>query len=71
MTVTTDNFERNVWCRSTYSWDTYKTGTFNLELEEGENVITLSNNGGYDFNGSIPVTPRIKNVSVNAALEDN
>ncbi len=71
VTVTTENSEENVWCRSTYSWDTYKTVTFNLELEEGENVITLSNNGGYDFNGSVPVTPRIKNVSVNAAIEDN
>ncbi len=71
VTVTTENSEENVWCRSTYSWDTYKTVTFNLELEEGENVITLSNNGGYDFNGNVPVTPRIRTVSVNAALEDN
>ncbi len=71
VTVSTDNSEENVWCRSTYSWDTYKTVTFNLDLDGGENIIIFSNNGGYDFNGSVPVTPRIKNVSVNVALEDN
>lgn len=67
VTVSTDNSEEDVWCRNTYSWDTYKTVTFNLELDEGENEIILSNNGGYDFNGSVPVTPRIRNITVNAA----
>lgn len=68
VTVTTESTSENIWCRNTYSWDTYKTVTFNLELKEGENKITLSNNGGYDFNGSVPVTPRIKNVTVNLAV---
>ena len=67
VTVSADDREENVWCRNTYSWDTYKTVTFNLELDEGENEIILSNNGGYDFNGSVPVTPRIRNISVNTA----
>ncbi|MBO5859464.1 MAG: hypothetical protein J6R20_06770 [Clostridia bacterium] len=71
VTVTTDNSEQNVWCRNTYSWDTYKTVTVNLELDEGENSITLSNNGDYVFNGSTPVSPRIESVSVNASLENN
>ena len=47
---------------------TYKTVTFNLELNEGENTVSLSNNGAYDFNGSVPVTPRIKAITVNQAV---
>ena len=69
VTVTTENGSENVWCRNTYSWDTYKTVTFNLELEKGENTVTLSNNGEYDFNGSVPVSPRIKNITVNRLAE--
>lgn len=70
VTVTAKNSTENIWCRNTYSWDTYKTVTFNLELEEGENTITLSNNGEYDFNGSVPVSPRVKNITVNKASEE-
>ena len=70
VTVTTSDAVQNVWCRNTYSWDTYKTVTFNINLEEGANKITLSNNGAYDFNGSVPVTPRIKNIVVNAAISE-
>ena len=68
VTVAVGNISENIWCRNTYSWDTYKTVTFNLELEEGENNIVLSNNGGYDFNGSVPVSPRIKEITVNRAI---
>ncbi|MBR2868614.1 MAG: hypothetical protein IKB88_06090 [Clostridia bacterium] len=68
VTVTANGFEENVWCRNTYSWDTYKTVTFNLNLAQGENTVTLSNNGEYDFNGSVPVTPRISNITVSKAV---
>ena len=68
LTVTTRNGSENIWCRSTYSWDTYKTVTFNLELDEGENTVTFSNNGAYDFNGSVPVSPRIKEITINQAV---
>ncbi len=68
VTVSVGSVSENIWCRSTYSWDTYKTVTFNLELEKGENNIVLSNNGKYDFNGSVPVTPRIKEITVNQAI---
>ncbi len=68
VTVTTENGSENIWCRNTYSWETYKTVTFNLELEKGENKISFSNNGEYDFNGSVPVTPRIKNITINRAI---
>ena len=68
ITVTTANESKNIWCRSTYSYDTYKTVTFNLYLDGGENTLTLSNNGEYDFNGNVPVTPRIKEITVNKAI---
>ncbi len=70
VSVETVSGTQNVWCRSTYSWDTYKTVTFNVELEKGENNITLSNNGGYNFNGAVPVTPRIKSITVNRAVSE-
>ncbi len=70
VTVTTESGSENIWCRNTYSWDSYKTVTFNLELSEGKNKITLSNNGEYDFNGSVPVTPRIKGLTVNLAVNE-
>lgn len=68
VTFTTQNSSENIWCRNTYSWDTYKTVTFNLELDKGENTLILSNNGAYNFNGSVPVTPRIKSLTVNQAI---
>ena len=58
----------NLWCRNTYSWDTCKTATINLELTEGENVITLSNDGSVIFNNTPSHAPRIYGVTVNKTV---
>lgn len=58
----------NLWCRNTYSWDTVKTATINIELEEGENVITLTNDGSVIFNNTPSYAPHIYNVTVNKAV---
>lgn len=69
VTVTTDSGEQTLWCRNTYSWDTVKTATINIELEQGENKITLSNNGSVTFNSKPSYAPHIYGVSVNAVCK--
>ena len=59
----------NLWCRNTYSWDTCKTATINLELTEGENVIVLSNDGSVTFNNTPSHSPRIYGVTVNKTFQ--
>ncbi len=52
--------------RSTYSWETYKTKTVVLYLNEGENEIKLSNDGSYSFNNNVTYAPNLGSVEVNA-----
>lgn len=55
---------QNLWCRNTYSWDTVKTATMNIYLTEGENTITLSNDGSVKFNNNDSYAPHIYSVTV-------
>lgn len=55
----------NYFFRSTYSWETYKTKTVVLYLDEGDNEIKLSNNGSYSFNNKVTYAPNIGDVQVN------
>ena len=55
---------QNLWCRNTYSWDTVKTATINMKLNEGENIITLSNDGSVKFNNTDSYAPHIYSVTV-------
>lgn len=59
----------NTYFRSTYSWETYKTKTITVYLTQGTNIITLSNDGSYRFNGNVTYAPRIAQVTV-APLAD-
>ncbi len=55
----------NLYCRNTYSSDTYTTVTTNICLEAGENIITFSNDGLNKFNGNETFAPDISTVKVN------
>lgn len=55
----------NYFFRSTYSWDHFKTKTIMVELSEGENTLTLTNDGSYSFNNKITYAPDIGSISVN------
>lgn len=57
--------QTNLYCRNTYSWDTYTTVTTNIELSAGENVITFSNDGENRFNSNITYAPNIAEVTIN------
>lgn len=66
VTVTVNGEQpQNVFCRNTYSWETFKTVTFNVYLEQGENTILLSNDGSIRFNGNETYTPFISELTVN------
>ena len=64
ITVNYGNISEKIWCRNTYSWDTVKTATMNIELTEGENEITLTNDGSVKFNNNISHAPHIYSVSI-------
>ena len=55
----------NYFFRSTYSWETYKTKTVVLYLDEGDNEIKLSNDGSYSFNNKVTYAPNIGDIRVN------
>ncbi|MBQ7121364.1 MAG: hypothetical protein IJO03_03780 [Clostridia bacterium] len=65
VTVEANGRLQTLWCRNTYSWDTVKTATINLELAAGENEIVLSNDGSVRFNGRDSYAPHIYGVTVN------
>jgi hypothetical protein len=65
VTVDVNGTKQNVWCRNTYSWNTVKTATMNITLNEGENTITFTNDGSVKFNNKDTFAPYIFSVTVN------
>ncbi len=59
----------NLYCRNTYSHDSYTTVTTNITLEKGENILTFSNDGANKFNNGQTFAPDIATVTVNAAKQ--
>lgn len=66
VTVSVNGKAQDIFCRNTYSLYTYKTLTFNLSLEKGENTVKLSNSGNVLFAGNESFAPRVKSVTVNS-----
>lgn len=58
---------QNIYCRNTYSWQTFKTVTFTVDLNKGKNTITLTNNGENKFNNTDTAAPYIGVITVNPA----
>ncbi|MCM1113930.1 MAG: hypothetical protein NC397_00380 [Clostridium sp.] len=65
VTVTANGKSQDVYCRNTYSWDTYKTVTCYIELNQGENTISLTNSGNRKFDNKDTYIPYISSASVN------
>ncbi|MBQ8210296.1 MAG: hypothetical protein IJZ35_06930 [Clostridia bacterium] len=59
----------NLYCRNTYSADTYTTVTANIGLKAGENVITFSNDGANRFNNTVSYAPDIAEVTINPTMK--
>ncbi len=70
ITVNVNGESQNLWCRNTYSWNTVKTATMNIELQEGENIITFTNDGSVKFNERDSYAPYIFSVSVNELCDN-
>jgi hypothetical protein len=66
MTVTVGDESKDVFTRNTCSKYTYKTMTFNLTLREGDNTITITNSGNYNFNNMESFAPQIAEITINA-----
>ena len=65
ITVKADGKAQQVFFRNTFSKYNYKTVTFTLKLNEGENKVTFSNDGSSKFNNMESFAPFIKGVTVN------
>lgn len=63
-----DEKQENLYCRNTYSHDTFVTVTTNINLNAGENTITFSNDGANQFNGGETFAPDIATVTVNPVI---
>lgn len=66
LTVSANGTVQDVFCRNTYSKFTYKTVTFNLYLNKGENEISLTNSGNYLFNNQEAFAPQIAEITINS-----
>ncbi len=64
ITVKYGDESHTLWCRNTYSWDTVKTVTMNLELKQGENIICFSNDGSVKFNNQTSYAPHIYSATI-------
>ncbi len=56
---------QDVYCRNTFSRYNFKTVTFTLSLEKGENTVSITNSGSYLFNGMTAYAPQIAGLTVN------
>ncbi|MBQ4347993.1 MAG: hypothetical protein IJC79_00050 [Clostridia bacterium] len=66
VTVTANSKSQDIFCRNTNSKYTYKTVTFNLQLNKGENLVTLTNSGNTVFHNMEAFAPQIGEISINA-----
>ncbi|MCH5321801.1 MAG: hypothetical protein J1E36_08540, partial [Eubacterium sp.] len=65
VTVTAGGKSQDVYCRNTYSWDTYKTVTCYIDLNAGDNTVTFTNSGNNKFNNQDTNIPYIASFTVN------
>lgn len=68
VTVTANGKSQDIYCRNTYSWDTYKTVTCYVDLKEGSNTISLTNSGNKKFDNQDTYAPHISYMSVNEII---
>ena len=69
VTVTVNGESYELYCRNTYSWETYKTVSLAVDFRQGENIVTLTNSGFRNFNGYETFIPHIKEISVNPLVK--
>ncbi len=68
LTVSVGGKSQDIFCRNTYSRFTYKTVTFSLDLEAGDNEIVLTNSGNVIFAGKTAEAPQLARITVNKTI---
>lgn len=68
-TITANGESQDIYCRNTFSRYNFKTVTFTIKLNEGENKISITNSGSYLFNGMTAYAPQIAEITVNEAVK--
>ncbi|MBR5409556.1 MAG: hypothetical protein IK104_02710 [Clostridia bacterium] len=63
-TLTVNGEQTRVWCRNTYSRETFATVTVNVRLKAGENRFVLSNDGAVRFVGRPSFAPDLKELRI-------
>lgn len=58
----------NHYFRNTYSWENLNTKSVTVYLDAGENLLTISNDGNYKFNGKTMTAPRISRVVISPTV---
>lgn len=64
VTITANGKAQDVYCRNTYSWDTYKTVTCYVGLKAGSNTVTFTNSGNNKFDNQDTCIPHIAAFTV-------
>ena len=64
-TFSVNGESQDVYCRNTFSRYNFKTVTFTLKLEKGENAVSITNSGSYLFNNMTAFAPQIAELTVN------
>jgi hypothetical protein len=64
-TFSVNGESQDVYCRNTFSRYNFKTVTFTLNLEKGENKVSITNSGSYLFNNMTAFAPQIAGLTVN------
>lgn len=70
VTISANKTSKDVYCRNTYSWDTYKTVTTSCYLKKGNNKIAITNSGNKKFDDKESYIPNIKSITVSSASAD-
>ncbi|MGN1201915.1 MAG: hypothetical protein ACI4RF_01360, partial [Eubacterium sp.] len=64
VTITANGKSQDVYCRNTYSWDTYKEVTCYVDLKKGSNTVAFTNSGNNKFDNQDTYIPYITSFTI-------
>lgn len=64
-TFSANGESQDIYCRNTFSRYNFRTVTFTMKLQEGENKVSITNSGSYLFNNMTAYTPQIAEITFN------
>lgn len=70
VTINTNATSQDIYCRNTYSWDTFRSVTCFVELKSGDNIIELTNSGNNKFDNNDTKAPYIALITLSEISSD-